>query len=279
MTVKHPVALHLRWPDMQLDTTPKEKFKDKDKFKSLEDQAIERKKKLKALEQFFLEARAYAASRDALAKSGSVDPGVNPPWEAMLPVVRGEIPVMVHADDVRQIKAAVDWSLTNHFKIIITGGRDSWKVAGLLATNKIPVIYESVFNQPDRDDYSYDLDFHAAEVLHAAGVTVAFGNGPSSFQAALAKNLPYLAAQAIAFGLPENEALKGITLYPAQILGVADRLGSIEPGKEATLVVCDGDLLDIRTNVKQMWIAGKEVSLETRHTRLYEKYKNRPLPK
>jgi imidazolonepropionase-like amidohydrolase len=95
----------------------------------------------------------------------------------------------------------------------------------------------------------------------------------------MAKNLPYLAAQAVAFGLPESDALKGLTLYPAQILGVDKRLGSIEPGKEATLFVCDGNILDIRANVTHLWIAGKEVSLETRHTRLYEKYKNRPLPK
>jgi imidazolonepropionase-like amidohydrolase len=90
------------------------------------------------------------------------------------------------------------------------------------------------------------------------------------------KNLPYEAAQAAAFGLPADEALKTITLYPAQIAGVADRLGSIEAGKDATIVVTDGDLLDIRSNVKRMWIAGKEVSLESRHTRLYEKYKGRP---
>ena len=94
----------------------------------------------------------------------------------------------------------------------------------------------------------------------------------------MARNLPYVTAQAIAFGLPEEEALKGITLYPAQLMGVADRIGSLEAGKDATLFVCDGDIFDIRANVKRMWIAGKEVSLESRHTKLYEKYKNRPKP-
>jgi len=97
--------------------------------------------------------------------------------------------------------------------------------------------------------------------------------------APMSKNLPYEAAQAVAFGFPEPEALKALTLYPAQLLGVANRLGSIEPGKEATLFAADGDILDIRANVKQMWIAGRPVSLESRHTRLYEKYKNRPPPK
>ena len=92
------------------------------------------------------------------------------------------------------------------------------------------------------------------------------------------RNLPYLAAQAVAFGLPEAEALKGLTLYPAQCVGVADRLGSLEAGKDATLFAADGDILDIRSRVQRMWIAGREVSLESRHTRLYEKYKNRPRP-
>lgn len=90
------------------------------------------------------------------------------------------------------------------------------------------------------------------------------------------KNLPYTAAQAVAFGLPAEEAVKAITLYPAQIAGVAERLGSIEAGKDATVFAADGDILDIRSNVKRMWIAGKEVSLENRHTRLYEKYRHRP---
>ncbi len=279
MTIKHPVALHVYWPSAELDTTPKEKFRDKSKFKSLEDQALERQTKLKAFEEFFLEARAYAKARAALAQSGSPDPGINPPWEAMLPIVRGEIPIMVHANDLRQIKAAAKWAQTNDYKIILVGGRDAWLAADLLAARKIPVVYEFTFTQPHREQDVYDINFKAPERLRQAGVTVAFSNGSSSFQAALAKNLPYLAAQSVAFGLSESEALKGITLYPAQLLGVEKRLGSLEPGKEATMFVCDGNILDLRARVTQMWIAGHEVSLESRHTRLYEKYKNRPLPK
>jgi imidazolonepropionase-like amidohydrolase len=94
--------------------------------------------------------------------------------------------------------------------------------------------------------------------------------------ATLAKNLPCSAAQAVAFGLPPAEGLKGLTLYPAEIAGVADRLGSIEAGKDATLFAADGDILGNFTHVTRLWIAGKEVSLESRHTRLYQKYKNRP---
>ena len=138
------------------------------------------------------------------------------------------------------------------------------------------MVYGHTYTQPIRDTDGYDVHFRAPATLHQAGVQVTFSTGADSFNAALIQNLPYSAAQAVAFGLPETEALRGLTLYPAQLAGVADRLGSLEPGKDATLFAADGDILDIRSHVKRMWIAGKEVSLESRHTRLYEKYKNRP---
>jgi imidazolonepropionase-like amidohydrolase len=274
MAVKKPVALHVFWPAMDLNLTPKEKSPDKEKWKSLDDQAKERRAKLRALADFFDEARAYAKAKDA-ATNGSA-PEKIPAWEAMLPYAHGELPLVIHADEARQIKSAVEWASTNHFKAYIAGGRDAWMVAGLLASNSIPVLYEHTFTQPVRDTESYDVHFGAPEVLRAAGVKVLFSMGSGSFSAAMARNLPYSAAQAIAFGLPEEEALKGITFYPAELMGVADRLGTIEAGKEATLLVCDGDIFDIRSNVRRMWIAGKEVGLESRHTKLYEKYKNRP---
>ena len=149
--------------------------------------------------------------------------------------------------------------------------------ADLLAQHNIPVIWEYTYQQPAHDYESYDSHYTAPEKLHKAGVKVIFSLGGSTFIASLIKNLPYEAAQAVAFGLPEEEAIKGITLYPAQISGVADKLGSIEPGKDATLFTCDGNgILDLRAKVNHVWIAGKEMSLESRHTRLYKKYKNRP---
>jgi imidazolonepropionase-like amidohydrolase len=166
--------------------------------------------------------------------------------------------------------------VSNQVKAILAGGRDAWMCADLLATNHIPVIYEGVFVPPARDTESYDVHFRAPEVLHAAGVKFALSLGQGGFAATQERNLPYAAAQAIAFGLPESDALKAITLIPAELAGTAVRLGSIEVGKDATFFICDGNLFDIRSNVKRMWIAGREVSLETRHTRLYEKFRNRP---
>jgi imidazolonepropionase-like amidohydrolase len=276
MTVKKPIALHLFWPSMELDTTPPEKVRGKNKPKSLEDQAKERREKLRSTMEFFNEAAAYAKARDAAAKGTARAPEPVPAWEAMLPYVRGELPITIHADEIRQIKAAITWAGTNQYKIILAGARDAWRIPDLLASNKVSVIYEHIFTEPARDSDSYDVHFAAPEVLHKAGVEVSFATGLRTFDAPTVRNIPYAAAQAVAFGLPEEEALKGLTLYPARLAGVADRLGSIEVGKEATLLCADGSILDIRANVKRLWISGKEVSLESRHTRLYEKYKNRP---
>lgn len=269
MVVKKSIALHVFWPNAGLDTTTKEKSRNPVKWKSLEDQDKERKEKLRQLDDFFAEARAYAQ-----AKAGAKDFQIVPAWEAMLPVVRGEIPVTIHADDGRQIRAAVTWATTNSVKLVLADGLDAWRVADLLATNRVPVVFSHVFSLPQRGEDNYDVQFRAAGILAKAGVKVAFSGGGGS----LVKNLPYTAAQAVAFGLSADEAVKAITLYPAQIAGVAERLGSIEVGKDATFFASTGDVLDIRSTVKHMWIGGKEVSLESRHTRLYEKYRNRPKP-
>lgn len=272
MLTRAPVALHVVWPAMQLDPTPKERAPDPKKWKSLDEQDKERRERVRALNEFFAEARAYAQAREA-APGPKAFPKT-PAWEAMLPVVRGEVPVVVHADDARQIRAAVDWARTNRLRLILAEARDAWRVADLLASNRVPVIYNHVFTQPQRDTDAYDVHFRAPELLRRAGVTVVFGL--TGWRDSLVKNLPYEAAQAVAFGYPADEALKGLTLYPAQLAGVGERLGSIEPGKDATLFACDGDVLDIRANVKRMWIAGREVSLESRHTRFYERYRQRP---
>jgi imidazolonepropionase-like amidohydrolase len=267
MTVRKPVALHLTWPNMNLDTRSRDEMRDKSAWKSLEDQAKDRRARLKDIDEFFGQAKAYAKARNNKA--------IIPAWEAMLPLVRGEIPVMVRADDAREIKAAVKWADTNGFYAVIVGGQEAAEVAELLASKKIPVIFDNLFEFPSTDSSSYDTQFKTPAILHRAGVKVVFSEG-GRFAASNVRNLPYAAAQAVAFGLPADEALKGITLYPAQVLGVDEQLGSIENGKEASLCVANGDILDIRSKVQRVWIAGQEVSLSTRHTRLYEKYRGRP---
>lgn len=277
MTIKAPVALHVFWPAMNLNVTPKELARGS-KPKAPDEQAKERAKRMKELEDFFAEAQAYASARDVTPKDAKAAAKV-PAWEAMLPFVRGESPIIVHANDVRQIKAALAWAEARKGKLVIAGGRDAWRMAEELAAKQVPVIFESIFDQPTRDTDAYDAQFKGAATLHRAGVKVLFSEGPGTSNATSARNTPYSAAQAVAFGLPEAEALKGLTLYPAQVLGLASRLGSLDDGKEATFFVSDGNILDLRTTVKRMWIEGKEVPLDSRHTRLYEKYRDRPAPR
>ncbi len=276
LTAKGPTAIHLFWPSMVLDTTPRDQARDKEKLKSLEEQAKERRLKLKEVDAFFFEGEAYAAgSRDETKRI--------PAWEAMIPLVRGEIPLVIHADGYQQIKAALGFSSAHKFRVIISGGRDASRLATELAARKIPVIFERVFNDGNglssgdiRDTEAYDVHFNTPAVLAAAGVKVAITGGLGGEEAAYVRNIPYAAAQAVAFGLPHDEALKSVTLYPAEIYGLADRLGSIAEGKEASLFVATGDILDIRSQVKHVWIKGEAVDLTNHQTRLYEKYRSRP---
>jgi imidazolonepropionase-like amidohydrolase len=278
MVFKKPAALHVYWPGMEINSGGRRGGRRRGASSSPDEQAKERERKVKELADYFADARAYAQARAAAQTNGAPDPGLNPSWEAMLPYVRGQRPIVVHADELRQIKSALQWAETNNYKIVIAGGHDAWKVAGALASNNVPVIYDGIYTLPSSEVESYDIHFKAPELLRQAGVKVAFSLQGDVAAAALTKNLPYVASQAVAYGLPPDEALKAITLYPAQILGVDDRLGAIEPGKDATLFSCTGDILDLRANVTHLWMAGHEVSLENRHTRLYEKYRNRPKP-
>jgi imidazolonepropionase-like amidohydrolase len=278
---KAPLALHVVWPAMDLELSQGRQrgpMPDRGRQKSLPEQAKERRARLQSMGDFFDEAKAYAKAKDAAASGKAKPLAPVPAWEAMLPYVQGSLPIVIHANEVRQIKSAVNWAATNHYKIIIAGGRDAAMVAPLLAEKSVPVIYEDVYSQPVRETDTYDYPFKTPELLHQAGVKVAFSLGADNFNAPLTRSLPFAVAQAVAFGLPEAEGEKGLTIYPAQMAGMADRLGSIETGKEATLVALDGKLLDIRANVKHLWLAGKDVSLESRHTKLYQKYLNRPRP-
>ena len=294
MAIRKSDALHLFWPDFGLDPTPKDRSSNPDNWRSMEDQVKQRNLRLRDIDAFFDDAEAYARARRAALGDqppfpapgqGSFRPPVSPAfpivpaWEGMLPVLERKLPVFLHADDARQIQSAVEWVTRRKLRAVLAGAREAGRVADLLARNQIPVAYEDLYALPEHDTDPYDVQFTTPARLAKAGVKVAFAGGAARNGAANLRNLPYAAAQAVGYGLSADEALRGLTLYPAEILGLADRLGSIEPGKEATLFVADGDILDIRTQVRRLWIAGREVSLDSKHTRLYERYRARPTPK
>jgi imidazolonepropionase-like amidohydrolase len=192
--------------------------------------------------------------------------------EAMIPYVRGEKPIIFTAERERDIRGVVKFVEETKVKGIIIGGQEAWKVADGLKKNNIAVIYTNMFSLPVQDDDAYDYLSEAPAKMHQSGVKFAISTGDNG---ANVRDLPYQAGLAGAFGLSKDEALKSVTLYPAQILGVADKLGSIEVGKTANIVVADGDILEARTNIKYVFINGRLLPLTSRHTELYERFKDR----
>ncbi|MBK8233328.1 MAG: amidohydrolase family protein [Candidatus Eisenbacteria bacterium] len=264
MTILSPAALHLQWPAMGVNRAPEAK-------PPVEEQLAGRARTLAELDQLFADARAYWTARDA-ATGGAPRVEFDPRWDAMGPVLAGKTPVVVHASDLRQIRAALDWADRQRVRLIIAGGYDAPEAAAELKAREVPVITQGLLAQPLRDWEPYDHAYTLPARLLAQEVTFCISTGG---EAANERNLPYHAAMAWSYGLPHDEAMKAITLYPAQILGVGDRLGSLEVGKEGTVCLWDGDPLDIRSHVTRAFIEGREIDLETRHTRFYAKYKDR----
>ena len=194
--------------------------------------------------------------------------------EAVATVARGELPLLVVADRARAIRDAVAFAEEHGLRLVVASGRDAAKEADLLAEKKVPVILNSVQALPVEEDDPYDGPFSAPGELHRAGVPIAFG----TFAASSARVLPYEAATAVAFGLAPEAALRALTLGAAEILGLDDRLGSIDAGKWANLIVTDGDPLEVRTGVRHVIVRGRDVDLANRHSRSYELYRGRPAP-
>lgn len=225
------------------------------------------------LKKLFVAAENYGRSMEAFAKDKTLSaPSTNLALEALVPYVRGQKPIAFPVERERDIKAVVRFVNEMKVKAIITGGQEAWKAADDLKRNNIPVIFTNIYNLPVRDDDPYDYLFEGPSKLQKAGVKFAVSTGDSGAEN---RDLPYHAGLASAYGLPKEEALKAVTIYPAEILGVADKLGSLEIGKMANVVVTDGDMLDPRTNVKYVFIGGRMIPLTSRHTELFDSFKDR----
>ena len=232
-----------------------------------------RERQLDSIRTILRDADAYGKAIDAYARDKSLPrPDHDVVLAALVPAVRGEMPVIFPADRAGDIRAAVNFAQEMKLKPIILGGIDAPQVASLLKERNVPVILTGTMRLPSREDDPYDANFSVASKLAQAGVRFAISSGNDGAEV---RNLPYVAGMASAFGLPKAEALKAVTLYPAQIFGVADRFGSIEPGKSANLVVTDGDLLEARTNTKYLFIDGRPVPLGSKHVEMYELFKER----
>jgi imidazolonepropionase-like amidohydrolase len=265
MTLRAPVGLILHWPSMTINRAWWER-------RSEEDQKKERDKALADLHNAFNDARAYMKAKRSESGNNVPFHMTDLRWEAMIPVLERKIPVLVDAEEIQQIESAVAWADRENLKLVILGGYDSWRVVDMLKSKQIPVIVSPIERTPWRRFEAYDDPATLPKKLFDAGVQFCIaGEGGASNE----RNVPYHAAMAASYGLPKDEALKSVTLYPAQILGIADRTGSIEVGKDATLIVTDGDPLEITTNIEREFIQGKTVSLYSKHTQLFEKYKEK----
>jgi len=263
LAVRTSVGLHVTWPrmspsiDWETDASAKEQMESRDKA-------------LDQLRRTFADARAYDKARRADHSQHAIDLR----WEAMLPVLTGDLPLIVDADDIQQIQAAVAFAEQQKVKLIIYGGYDAPHCAELLKKHDVAVIVGGVYRLPQRRSEPYDTPFTIPARLHEAGVRFCI-SGSGRFGASSVRNLPYHAAMAAAFGLPRDEAMKAITSYPAEILGVSERVGMLERGRDATFIITDGDPLETTTQVEAAYIRGREVDLNNRHKRLWKKYEEK----
>lgn len=216
------------------------------------------------LKDFFAEARAY---RDALAAGQQMR--TNTKYAAMIPALNGEIPVVVAADGVAQINDALTWGKEEGLRLVIRGGRDAIHVAERLKAENVPVILTSTMAAPERQQEGYDNAYSTPAMLHRAGVKFAISGGAGGLYS---NRLPWEAGVAVAFGLPEEEALKAVTINAAEMLGVADRVGSLEVGKQATFLITTGTPLDMTSNIEQAYIQGREVDMNDIQKHFFNKY-------
>jgi imidazolonepropionase-like amidohydrolase len=223
---------------------------------------------LDALRDALASSRAYHSARDA-AQAENRRFATDPRWEAMRPVIEGDVPLLVLANDVRQMQDAVTWAESEGLGIVLIGGRDAGYIADYLAAKDVPVLLSVVNSQPGRSWEAVD-HFHTLPArLHEAGVRFGIVGGSG---AAYANRLPYEAGVAMRGGLSELEALRALTLYPATFLGIDDRVGSLEVGKDATVLITTGNPLEYATTVEQAFIEGRDIDLMDAHRQFFEKY-------
>ena len=217
--------------------------------------------------EFFEKARQYQKERTVKAPGFKTDLRL----EAMVPVLEGRTPLAVSAGRASVIHDAIQFAEKQKVMIVILQPRDLLKAAPELKSKNIPVVLGRVLALPDEEDSAYDESFTEPAAAFKAGVKFAFGTFNNEF----VRNLPYQAATAVGFGLPYEEALKAVTINAAEIWGHGKDLGSVEKGKMADLIVTNGDPLEIQTQIKYLFIQGREVSLQNKQTKLYERYMTR----
>jgi imidazolonepropionase-like amidohydrolase len=216
--------------------------------------------------------RAVLYARIDSAYRGKPDPEHTPEYlpevQALLPVVRGQMPLLIEVNTARDIDSAIAWVRDHRVHAVFTGVSEGWRVADRIAAAGIPCIVGPVLTLPSRPADRYDKAYANPGLLRSAGVKVAIRSGES----ANVRNLPYNAGFAAAYGMGREEALRAVTIVPAQIFGVDSLLGSLEVGKQATLFIADGDPFEPATNITHVFIDGYQIPMESRQIDLYREF-------
>lgn len=262
---KLSVAMHISWPSAGISSG----------FFGFTQPADEQIKAQRAQEKvvysFFESAEAYHLSKKANPNGTPQDLRL----ESLQSLLDGSMPAIVSANDKRQMERAMAFADRFKIRLIFMGGYDALEIADQLKARNIGIITQKVHSLPNRSEDDYDFPFRLPGLLAASGIKVAICNGLGSWNV---RNLPFQAGQAVAFGMSKEDALRSVTLWPAEMFGVADKLGSLDIGKKATIVVSKGDIMDYATHsVVHEFIGGRSVTLESKQTELYQKYKNRKI--
>ena len=259
-------GLSLRWPDpiparyaglIGMDKTPAERRKESDEL-------------VKRIEKLLDAAAAYGLA--------GPDADFDPQLHALQPVLRGERPLWAWAREKHAIEAAVGLARKRGMRVVIVGGRDAYLLTDLLAENRVPVVLTDITAEPPRHDDPYDVLYTMPAKLEAAGVVFALANGTRAGGSANGRQITVLAGIAAAHGLDREAAYRSVTTYPAKILGLDNRLGTIAAGKSASLILTDGDLLEQTTTVEQVWIDGQAADMDDVQKAAYRHWSSRPLP-
>lgn len=219
------------------------------------------------LRQTFLDTQRYMAEEEEAQKKGDKTFKRDLKFEALIPYLRGERPVIIGAYESHDVETIMSLAQEFHLKVVLNHVTHAQDILDEIAAYKVPVIFNSIYDFPQANE-RYDAVYSMPAELAKRGVKLAFSSPETQFS----RNLPYEAGYAVAFGLPYEEALKAITINPAEIWGVADQLGSLEVGKTANIVVANGDPLDVRTDVKKVYIQGNPIPMESRQTQLRDEY-------
>ncbi len=267
-TLKHPAALNINWPNMYLNYGKKTKKNEKT-------QRDEYNQQVRELDQLIRNVRAYHQRKSAKERKAEHKQETDLRLESMIPFVVYKEPIHVKANDIRQIEAAINWSNEQDLNIVIVGGRDSWVNPKVLVENNVPVILLGVQVTPRRRFEPIHMPYKLPALLHESGVHFCISLNPGYPMDGHVRTLPDEAMRATSWGLSKEQALRSITLSAAEILGVDDRIGSLEPGKDATFFIAESEPLTQTTNPIKAFIQGRELDLSDRQKDLWEKYKEK----